>query len=328
MKKAIYMIVSGAVLIALLLGLLAGCAVGEAPAAHKLTVVCTVYPLYEWALALTKDRAEHVEVRLLVQNGADLHSYQPSVEDMVRISGCDVFLFVGGESDGWVHDALAQRTNPDMTVLNCLDLLGDAARLEQTDGIQAPEEEDEGPAYDEHIWLSPKTVRQLLPELAAALSAKDPDGQTAYEAALADYDKALSALDEGYARAAAEGTTRTLLVADRFPLRYLTQDYGLDYYAAFSGCSTQTEASFETIAFLAGKADELELPAVLCLEGGDHRLAQTVIETTVSHPPLLVLDSMQSVTPQALAEGPDYLSRMADNLALLRQALGAPATED
>lgn len=291
----------------------------------KLNIVVTVFPAYDWTRNLLGDRAEEAELTLLLDSGVDLHSYQPTVDDMVRISTCDIFLYVGGESDRWVADALKEKVNPDMTVLNLLELLGENAKEEElVEGMEGGEEgeEAEGPEYDEHVWLSLKNARVLCEKISQALADKDPAGRDSYDKALADYDARLAALDEQYAGMVARSARSTVLFGDRFPFRYLTDDYGLAYYGAFAGCSAETEASFETVAFLAGKVDELGLPYVLTLEGTDHRLAQTIIDASAAKSAqILTLDSMQSITADKVAAGADYLALMEQNLAVFTQAL-------
>ena len=200
----------------------------------------------------------------------------------------------------------------------------DAALEEETlEGMQEdPDHEghdhEEGPELDEHIWLSLRNAQTLCGAIADALGALDPDHAEVYARNAAAYCEKLSGLDAQFAQAVAAAPRRTLLFGDRFPFRYLADDYGLDAYAAFNGCSAETEASFETIAFLAGKVDALGLSAVLTLETGDGRIARTIVETTrEKSAQILRLDSLQSTT----AQGKTYLGAMEENLAVLRQAL-------
>ena len=322
-----------ALCLSLLFSLLTGCAGGGSPDApadlngttDKLNIVTTVFPAYDWTKNLLGSRADRAELTMLLDSGVDLHSYQPTADDMIRISTCDVFVYVGGESDRWVADALKEKVNPDMTVLSLLELLGEDAKEEElVEGMQGEDEDEEedGPAYDEHVWLSLKNAQVLCQKITQALCEKDPEGKADYEAALADYEARLAALDAAYADMTAKAARSTVLFGDRFPFRYLTDDYGLTYYGAFAGCSAETEASFETVAFLAGKVDELALPYVLTLEGTDHRLAQTIIDTsTAKSAQILTLDSMQSVTADKVKAGADYIGLMEQNLDVFTQAL-------
>jgi len=306
----------------LLLSALAGCA--PAPAREDngtLHIVTTIFPIYDWVRSVVGGDGT-VEVTLLLQNGTDMHSYQPSVDDIVTISTCDVFFYVGGESDAWVEDALAQAVNPDLLAFSMLDLLGDLALEEETvEGMEADGDEGEE-VPDEHVWLSLRNAAYLTDGIAAALMEADPARAGAYRRNADIYIPRLRALDADYEATVAAGTKDTLLFADRFPFRYLTEDYGLTYYAAFAGCSAETEASFETVAFLAGKVDELDLDVILTIDGGDGALAGTVrAQTAGKDQTILTLDSLQSVTAADIEAGLTYCGVMADNLAVLEAAL-------
>lgn len=293
---------------------------------ESLQVVTTIFPIYDWARQVIGD-VPGVELVWLQDTGVDMHSYQPSAEDMLKLSSCDVFLYVGGTSDSWVDGALKEAVNPDMKVLSLLEILGDNARLEElTEGMQAEDHEghDHGDEdeYDEHVWLSVKNASLLTQSIADTLSQLDPDHADAYAANAAAYEAQLADLDAQYQAAVDAASVKTVLFGDRFPFRYLTEDYGLEVYAAFPGCSAETEASFETIAFLAGKVDELHLPAVLTIENSDQRVAQTIIQNTASKDAaLLRLDSMQGTSAEDVAVGTTYLSIMESNLDVLKAAL-------
>lgn len=293
---------------------------------ESLQVVTTIFPIYDWARQVIGD-VPGVELVWLQDTGVDMHSYQPSAEDMLKLSSCDVFLYVGGTSDSWVDGALKEAVNPDMKVLSLLEILGDNARLEElTEGMQAEDHEghDHGDEdeYDEHVWLSVKNASLLTQSIADTLAQLDPDHADAYAANAAAYEAQLADLDAQYQAAVDAASVKTVLFGDRFPFRYLTEDYGLEVYAAFPGCSAETEASFETIAFLAGKVDELHLPAVLTIENSDQRVAQTIIQNTASRDAaLLRLDSMQGTSAEDVAAGTTYLSIMESNLDVLKAAL-------
>ena len=498
----------------MVVGLLAGCGkknaaeTGESDS-NKLSVVTTIFPEYDWVKEILGDKAESTDLTVLLDNGVDLHSYQPTADDIVKISDCDLFIYVGGESDKWVDDALKEATNKDMKVIDLLEVLGDSVKTEETvEGMQETEhahdhskevstfedhevqdrslsdwagswqsaypfaldgtlddafaamaEEGEmtadeyktyyqngyktditnidiagdhiaftyedgkkvgsdykyigyyiqnwstgtkaamyrfeavdrtsgAPVYiefndhmiesaapehfhirmsnesfdaivdpekswptffpadmtgedlcehmeghghdhdheeeaDEHVWLSLKNAQTLCVTLADALCAIDPDNKNTYIANAAAYKDKLAALDADY-KAAVEGAThKTVLFGDRFPFRYLVDDYGLRYYAAFAGCSAETEASFETVSFLAKKVDELGLPCVLTIEGAQHRIAETIVQNTSGkNQKVLTMDSMQSTTSKDVANGTTYLSVMEKNLSVLKEALG------
>ncbi len=303
-------------------GLLTGC--GDSSENGKYKVVTTIFPIYDW----TKNIAgkEDVGVTLLLDNGVDLHSYQPTAEDISKITSCDIFIYVGGESDKWVEDALKGATNENMIVINLMEDLGGAVKEEElVEGMEPEDEEEEEdgeeeePEYDEHVWLSLQNAMSCCDTIAQALMEVDPDHTDAYEANLEAYTDKLDELDNRYYDVVGDAQMDTLIFGDRFPFRYLTDDYGLDYYAAFIGCSAETEASFETIIFLAGKADELGVHNIITIDGSDKKIAQTIIDNMQNKgAKILTLDSMQSTTKKS---GTSYLSVMESNLKVLTEAL-------
>lgn len=306
---------------------------------NAIQIVTTIFPEYDWVREVLGDQADRAQVTMLMDSSTDLHSYQPTAEDILRVSTCDLFLYVGGESDEWAEDALKEASNPEMKVVNLLDALGDSAKLEETvEGMQESEHDhgdedhdhedgeehdhDHGEEVDEHVWLSLKNAQFLCGVIADALAELDPDHAEDYRANASAYCGKLSALDGQYQAAVDAAGRETLLFGDRFPFRYLVDDYGLSYYAAFSGCSAETEASFETVAFLAAKVDELGLNTVCTIEKSDQKIAQTIIQNTqAKNQQIVALDSMQSVTAQDVAAGVSYLSIMESNLEALTQAL-------
>ena len=327
-------------------GLLAGCGKQNEQTASdetRLRVVTTIFPEYDWVREILGDKADNAEVTMLLDNGADLHSYQPTADDIVKISECDLFIYVGGESDDWVDDALKNAANKNMKVINLLEALGERVKTEEVvEGMQeekhdhdhdhedADEHDDakehdheEEAEYDEHVWLSLKSAQTLCSAISGVLQQIDPDNKDTYAANASAYIKKLSALDADYQAAVNAATRKTVLFGDRFPFRYLAEDYGLRYYAAFAGCSAESEASFETISFLAGKVDELNLPCVLTIEGVQHKIAETIVRNTAAkNQKVLMMDSMQSTTSKDAANGTTYLSVMERNLSVLKEALG------
>lgn len=308
---------------------LSGCAPqDDSAASNKLNIVTTIFPAYDWVREILGAETDRAEITMLLDSGVDLHSYQPTVDDIVKISDCDLFLYVGGESDGWVDDALKNAPNKERKVIRLLDVLGNSAKAEETvAGMQEEEHDHEEEAeYDEHIWLSLKNAQVLVAAISEALQETDPARKDTYTANAAAYAEKLSALDGEYRAAVDSGKYKTLLFGDRFPFRYLADDYGLDYYAAFPGCSAETEASFETVSFLAGKMDALGLPCVLTIEGTQHKIAETIVQNTAQkNQQILTMDSMQAVTANDAASGVSYLSIMEKNLSVLKKALGQEA---
>ena len=325
---------------------------------NALSIVCTTFPQYDWVRQILGDRADDVDLTLLLDNGVDLHSYQPTADDIIKIAQSDLFLYVGGESDGWVEDVLATAQNPNLKTVNMLESV-EAKEEETVEGMQEEEHDhdhgeefteediedrtlaDLAPAsldkegildmltdheheveYDEHVWLSLRNAEKLTQTIADALGELDPDNAAVYQENAGNYIAQLSELDNQYKDAVTNGQRTTILFADRFPFRYLADDYGLTYYAAFVGCSAETEASFETIAFLAKKVDELKLPVVLTIEGDNHSIAKTVASSTQEkNQKILVMNSLQSVTANDIADGESYLGIMTENLEVLKEAL-------
>ena len=491
-------------------GLLASCGkknaaeTGESDS-NKLSVVTTIFPEYDWVKEILGDKAESTDLTMLLDGGVDLHSYQPTADDIVKISDCDLFVYVGGESDGWVESVLKNADNKNVKVINLLNVLGDSVKTEESvEGMQETEhahdhskevstfedhevqdrslsdwegswqsaypfaldgtlddafaamaEEGEmtadeyktyyqngyktditniniegdhiaftyedgkkvgsdykyigyyiqnwstgtkaamyrfeavdrtsgAPIYiefndhmiesaapehfhirmsnesfdaivdpekswptffpadmtgedlcehmeghgheeeaDEHVWLSLKNAKTLVRAISDALQELDPDNKDTYAANTSAYIEKLSALDGAYQSAVDGAARKTVLFGDRFPFRYLVDDYGLRYYAAFAGCSAESEASFETVSFLAKKVDELKLPCVLTIEGKSHKIAETIVENTAEkNQKILTMDSMQSMTSEDVTNGTTYLSVMEQNLSVLKEALG------
>ena len=319
-------------------GLLAGCGGNAAPAASaaqtgaqdaaakKVSVIATIFPEYDWLRNIVGENTDHVEIRQLLDKGVDMHSFQPTAEDMMAVASCDLFVYVGGESDNWTADALKNSVNPDQISVDLMEALGSRVKEEEVvEGMQEEAHEHgpaEAPEYDEHVWLSLKNAEVLTERLADALAEADPACADSYRANAEQYLEKLSALDAEYTEAVSAASKKTVLFGDRFPFRYLTDDYGLDYYAAFAGCSAETEASFETIVFLTEKADELGLGAVLTIENSDQKIAKTIVSgTKTKDQEVLVMDSMQSVTAADAAGDQDYLGRMRGNLEVLKEAL-------
>ncbi len=293
---------------------------------EQLRIVTTIFPEYDWVRQILGDATDY-NLTLLLSNGVDLHNYQPTVDDMIKIANCDLFIYIGGASDEWAEDALKTAVNHDMEIINLLEILGDAVKEEEiVEGMQSEENKDDGDEieYDEHIWLSLKNAAVCCDYIAETLGKIDPSNADIYAANSENYINKLNALDAQYADAVNAAPVKTLLFGDRFPFRYLTDDYGLDYYAAFVGCSAETEASFETVIFLANKTDELNLSSVLTIENSDGKIARTIIENTAAKSArILQMDSMQSVTARDIENGATYLDAMANNLAILIEATRA-----
>lgn len=352
MNKRIFTVIAAIIMA----GCLSACAANTASGSSqnendKLQIVTTIFPEYDWVMNILGSNPAGANVTMLLDSGVDLHSFQPTAEDILKVSNCDMFIYVGGESDEWVEDALKEAVNKDMVVIDLLDVLGDSVKEEEVvEGMQEEEHEhehegeeaeeeheheeaeeehehehehEEGePEYDEHVWLSLRNAATLTGYISEQLQKIDENNAAEYKKNTDDYIAKLDELDKRYSEAVSKATVKTLLFGDRFPFRYLTDDYGLSYYAAFVGCSAETEASFETIRFLAEKVDELSLPAVMTIEGKDHKIAETIVENTkTKDQKILTMDSMQSVTKEDVANGTTYLSVMENNLSVMTEAL-------
>lgn len=313
-------------------------------AASKKSIVCSTYPEYDWVMNILGDKAASFNVTLLQNNGTDLHSYQASIKDIAKISVCDMLVFVGGESDEWVEKAVAEAKNKNMIVVNMMEYLGDKVKEEEiVEGMQAEEEDEhehehadhdddqdhkghhhhhDEVEYDEHVWLSLRNAAALVEALAQKISELDSANAAVYKANADAYAKELLDLDAQCKKAVAAAAKKTILFGDRFPFRYLADDYNLKYYAAFVGCSAETEASFETVIFLAKKVDELGLNAVLTIEKSDKKIAKTIVSNTKKKSAeILEMDSLQSITQKDIKAGRSYLSAMKKNLEVLKKAL-------
>lgn len=318
MKLKKYLCTLFAALTALTLLLVSGC---DFSSDGKLHIVCTIFPQYDWVRELTKG-AQNVEVTLLEDSGADLHNFQPSAADKVSILNSDLFVYTGGESDDWAR-TLLENAEKDVRSLDLIEALGERALTEE-EGIEESgehdhEHEDE---VDEHIWLSVQNAKALVSAIQEELCAVDEGNAALYQSNAASYLAELSALDEAFEKTVSSAKRSVLVFADRYPFRYLAHDYGLTCYAAFSGCSAESEASFATILALVKHVEENALPYVMVLENSTQGIAKQVIDNTKSKDQgILVLNSLQSVTREDIESGSTYLALMKEDLAVLKTAL-------
>lgn len=316
-------IITAAAVLSLAASSLAGC---SAPVkdSGKLDVVCTIYPIYDWTCQLAD--ADDANITYLMTSGADLHSYQPTADDIMKISSCDVFVYVGGESDNWVDGALKNARNKSMKVVDLMDVLGSDLREEELkEGMQADEEEEEGEdeiEYDEHIWLSLRNAEKCVTAIADELAEADSAHADSYKNNCTAYCDKLTDLDNQYREMVGSAKTKTLIFGDRFPFRYLVDDYGLDYFAAFIGCSAESEASFETITFLANKCDELGAEYIFTIDGSNCNIANAIVSSTkTKSQKVLTLNSMQTIKMTDDKKPAGYCELMTDNLNTLKEAL-------
>lgn len=303
----------------LMLGLLAGCAASE-PEQADTTIVTTIFPLYDWTRLILGDQTENIHVTYLLDSGADLHNFQPSARDIALISNSALFVYIGGESDEWVEDLI----HAENAEINGLRMMDSVSTLEESvvDGMQIEEEEEEEEgAADEHIWLSLRRAREMVQTLCDAICALDADHADSFRANAQAYMEKLEQLDAEYEALRGEVKNNTILVADRFPFRYLAEDYSLSYYAAFPGCAAASDVSFETVSFLSEKLRELQLPAVLIIDGSDGEIAETIVENSGMDAKILRLNSCQCVSAEDAQQNANYYDYMVSNLEILREAL-------
>lgn len=320
MKKILSLIL----ILAMIFTFMTGCSKAEKENIEKIKIVTTIYPEYDWVMNVLGDKADNFDVQLLMADGVDLHSFQPSVDDIVKISSCDLFVFVGGESDLWVKDALAEAKNEKMIVLNLMDIVSENVKCEEIiEGMQIESEEEDSkePEFDEHVWLSLRNAARIVGVLGNAISQLDSKNEEIYINNATEYIEKLNAIDREYIDAVTDAKKNTIVFGDRFPFRYLVDDYGIKYFAAFPGCSADSEASFETVTFLANKIDELELNAVLTTESDNFGIAKTIADSAKRNAMILSMNSMQSITKEDVDSGITYLSIMESNLETLEKAL-------
>ena len=321
---------------AILCLLLVGCGPQTTSTSHKIKVVTTTFPSYDALRAIIGNDSDY-DLHMLLKPGADAHSYEPSPEDIIKVENADMFVYTGGDSDTWVNEILTDKKHG--KVIKLMDLV-EKREEEEAEGMEEEKDEhhhhddeeehdhdhegdeEEEEEYDEHVWLSLKNAQLFVSAIADSLSQADIAHADAYAANAVAYNKQLAQLDAAYQSAVDAAPIKTVLFADRFPFRYLVDDYGLSYYAAFSGCSADTQASFDTIIFLADKVNELGLHSILTIENSDDKIANTIIQNTQSRDQQVrTLNSMQTVTSNDLASGTTYLSIMKENLSVLSAAL-------
>ena len=375
MKKFSFCSLACAIFVAALFSLAACNSVSEnkKQESHELSIITTIYPEYAWTKEILGARTDSVNLTLLIKNGIDLHSYKPTAHDVAKIASADMVIYIGGESDEWIKDALTASPKKGRVEINLMEALGDRVKAEEiVEGMQAEEEHhhehaeehehehhdehaeehkhehhdehaeehehehhdehaeehehhhhDEEVENDEHVWLSLKNAEILVKKIAEELSKIDAAHASVYKQNAEAYIAQIQSLDAEYRTAVESAARKTVLFGDRFPFRYLVDDYGIKYYAAFVGCSAESEASFETIAFLAGKMDSESLPSIFIIENGNDKIAKAVLAASKKsqNAQILTINSMQSITEEQINNGINYLSLMRANLENLKKAL-------
>ena len=323
MKKRLTCILTAALSAALLLSGCGGAGEESAAEADKLTVVATVFPAYDFARAVG---GEEASVTLLLPPGAESHSYEPTPADILAVQQCDLFIYLGGESDTWVETILesVEPQGRTLRMIDCVDLLEE----ETVEGMETHEDDHdhddhddlglgEVVGYDEHVWTSPRNAAQITRAIGAEMEALDSDNAALYAANAADYADQIEALDQEFTEFFDGVSDRTMVFGDRFPLRYFADEFDIRYYAAFPGCSTQTEPSAATIAFLTDKVRQEGISTVWYIEFSNHLVADSIAEATGAD--IALFHSCHNVSADDLAAGVTYISLMENNLETLRQ---------
>ncbi len=312
-----------ALCITLLTGLLAGCAKndrGTQPTGAddgKLNIVTTIFPPYDFARAVAGGKAD---VTMLIDPGAEVHSYDPTPGDMIAIESCDMFIYIGGENEAWVDTVLESLNTEGMTILRLMDYVTPVEE-ETVEGMQAAEKEgaEQEAEYDEHIWTSPRNAISMINAIADALGAIDSANAAVYAQNAQNYTAQIASVDEQIKTIVDKALRKLIIVADRFPFRYLVEEFGLDYYAAFNGCSSESDVSAGTLAFLIDKVKEYGVKYVYYIEFSNQQVAKAVCEQTGAQ--MLLLHSCHNVTRNDFDAGVTYLSLMQGNAINLEKGL-------
>lgn len=294
----------------LILGLLLLAAL---PASAELGVIATNFPLYDFASHVAGDAAQ---VTMLIQPGTEVHAYDPTPKDMIAVEDCDLLLYVGGESEGWVETLLGAASDGPETLklIDCVDAIEEAEHEDHHE-----DEDHDEIAYDEHIWTSPVNAMRMVQAIADTMAAQDPDNAELYQENAQAYIEEISALDADFRAVVEEGNRRLLIFADRFPLLYFTQEYGLEAIAAFPGCSGETEPSAQVMRQLIDAVRGDGVPCVYTIEMSTGRVAETIREETGCD--VVEFHSCQNVTRDEMEAGETYVSLMRKNVAALEQGL-------
>ena len=282
----------------------------------KLSIVTTIFPPYDFARQVAGDKAE---LTMLLKPGTESHNYDPTPQDIIKIQNADVFIYVGGESDKWVEDMLASASKKPKKIIVMMDCV-DKLEEEIVEGMQAEEEEHgDEVEYDEHVWTSPKNAIKISKKICEELKALDKDNEEFYEKNTNEYSKQLSSLSNDFDNITKNGKRNTMIFGDRFPFKYFADEYHLKYYAAFPGCSSETEPSAATVAFLIDKVKEEKIPVVFTIEFSSGKIADTICESTGAKK--LMMHSCHNITQEQFESGITYIELMRNNETVLKEAL-------
>ncbi len=288
---------------------------------NKLSIVTTIFPQYDFARQIVGNSAD---VKMLLKPGAESHSYEPTPQDIKTIQNSDLFIYVGGENEVWVDDILnsmGEKKPETLKLIDCVNTVNE----ELVDGMEHDHEHDhdheneDEEEIDEHVWTSPKDAIKIVNSISNLICSKDLKNQDKYINNTKNYISELENLDASFTDLVNNSNRKTIIFGDRFPFRYLAEDYGLKYYAAFSGCSSETEASASTISFLIDKVKEEKSPVVFTIEFSNEKIADSICEVTGATK--LKLNSCHNLTNDEMQAGETYLSLMKNNVENLRKAL-------
>lgn len=323
MKKRILALLLAA---AVALPLCACAPAGEEAEDGRLQVVCSLFPYYDFVREIG---GAYVSPRLLVAAGREAHSFEPTPMDVIRVSRADVFVYNGGEGEQWVDEILSSAGENIPAVLRMMDYADTlteeplAGRDDHDHADHDHEHDDDHDSddieYDEHIWTSPVQAMKLCRAICDALCAADPAHAAVYRSNLENYLGQLAELDVAFRQVCSEKKRSLLVFGDRFPLLYFCREYGLDYRAAFHGCSSDTEPSLYTLKFLIDKVRQQDIPVVYALELSSRKVADAIAETTGAT--VETFYSCQTVSQADWAAGEGYVSLMRRNVAALREGI-------
>jgi len=316
------------ILLVLLLSayVLAGCGQKEqAVSGSKISVVATIFPQYDFVREIAGD---HVELAMLLPPGSESHSFEPTPQDIAKIQNCDVFIYVGGDSDEWIKGILESMDTSKMKIISLMDAV-DVVEEEIVEGMEEDHGHDEDhehehdheeeAEYDEHVWTSPKNAKLIVQAISDVLCEADAANSSAYKQNTASYLAKLDGLDAAFKAAVDAGARKTLVFGDRFPFRYFADAYGLDYFAAFPGCSTETEPSAATVAFLIDKVKAENIPVVFHIELSNEKMADTICEATNAKK--LLLHACHNISKSDFEKGVSYFDLMTANVEAIKEAL-------
>ena len=281
----------------------------------KINVVTTNFPPYDFVRQIAGDK---VNLVMLLPPGSESHSFEPTPRDIITVQNSDIFIYGGGESDEWVNRILGSMNTDKMKILSMMDSV-EPVEEETVEGMQEEEEGEEEPAYDEHVWTSPRNVILIVSSITELLCEADAANAEFYRKNSASYIESLNKLDAAFKDLVAGAKRKTIIFADRFPFRYFVEAYGLSYYAAFPGCSTETEPSAATVAFLINKIKAERIPVVFHIELSNERMADTISRETGAKK--LLLNSAHNLSKRDFDSGQSYLEIMRSNVETLREAL-------